>query len=203
IKNNPESELAAQYLFRQPLDTFNRYISDLEKEARNGIFKEILDEQHYKSQMFNKVRVAKSQIQPGKEAVSFELKSYNDQAYLFNPRKSEKYIVLDFWGSWCPPCIAGFPKMKACYKTYGNKLEIIGIACNDQETKWREAVKKHSLDWVNLINKKGDIEKDVSVAYAIETYPTKIIISPEGIIEAIFEGEGDDFYTTLDQILTQ
>ncbi|MTI21760.1 TlpA family protein disulfide reductase, partial [Fulvivirga sp. RKSG066] len=125
----------------------------------------------------------------------------DNQEYSFTPGKGKKYVVLDFWGSWCAPCIAGFPKMKEIYANYKDKLEIIGIACNDTEAKWRKAIDKHDLKWVNLLNQDNDINKDVSVMYAVEVFPTKIIISPDGKIYNIFNGEGDDFYDSLNDLL--
>ena len=66
--------------------------------------------------------------------------------------------------------------MKACYERYKGKLEIVGIACNDTPEKWREAIGRHGLPWVHVINPRnaapGD---DVTVRYAVEGYPTKIV----------------------------
>ena len=53
-----------------------------------------------------------------------------------------KYVILDFWGSWCVWCIKGFPQMKEYYQKYAGKFEILGIDCNDPEAKWKAAVEK-------------------------------------------------------------
>lgn len=50
-----------------------------------------------------------------------------------------KYVVLDFWGSWCKWCIKGFPDMKEAYAAYKDKAEFVGIACRDTEEKWKAA----------------------------------------------------------------
>lgn len=56
-----------------------------------------------------------------------------------------KYVVLDFWGSWCIWCIRGIPKMKEYYAKYEGKFEILGVDCNDSPEKWKAAVEEHAL----------------------------------------------------------
>ena len=105
-------------------------------------------------------------------------------------------MVLDFWGSWCGWCIKGFPEMKKYYAKYKNKVEFLGIACGDTEKKWKDAVAKHEVPWLNVLNGKDD--KDVSTMYAISGYPTKIVIDPQGEIARVVVGESPEFYTYLD-----
>ena len=62
-----------------------------------------------------------------------------------------KYVVLDFWGSWCGWCIKGIPAMKEYYEKYKGKFEILGIDCNDPEDKWKAAVEKYQLPWLHLL----------------------------------------------------
>ena len=108
-----------------------------------------------------------------------------------------KYVVLDFWGSWCSWCIKGFPDMRAYYNKYKDKLEILGIDCNDTEEKWREAVKKHEASWRHVRQSKETT--DVSGLYGVKGYPTKIIIDPEGRIAKVVVGESPEFYEFLDK----
>lgn len=110
-----------------------------------------------------------------------------------------KWIVLDFWGSWCGWCIKGMPAMKEAYGKYKGKLEIIGIDCGDTPEQWREAVAKHKLPWVNVYNP-GDGNGPDS-AYGVQGFPTKVIVTPEGKIADIVTGEDPAFYTTLSRLL--
>lgn len=111
-----------------------------------------------------------------------------------------KYVILDFWGSWCVWCIKGFPKMKEYYAKYPGKFEILGIDCNDTEEKWKTAVKKHELPWLHVYcPKTSTLLSD----YGITGFPTKIIIEPDGKIVKTIVGEDPSFYTLLDELFSK
>lgn len=109
-----------------------------------------------------------------------------------------KYLVIDFWGSWCTPCIAGFPKMKTYYEKYRSKIEFLSVACNDTPETWTKALAKYKLPWIQVLNDKNS--DDLTVKYLIDTYPTKVLIDPAGKLINVFQGEGDDFYNQLDKL---
>ena len=108
-----------------------------------------------------------------------------------------KYVVLDFWGSWCTWCLKGFPKLKEYYAKYKDRLEIVGIDCNDTAEKWAAAVKKHNLPWLQVRSEDGITED----RFRIKGYPYKVLISPEGIVLNAYLGETADFYQYLDTAL--
>lgn len=108
-----------------------------------------------------------------------------------------KYVILDFWGSWCGWCIKGMPKMKEYYQKYAGKFEILGIDCNDTEAKWKAAVEKYELPWLHVYNTR---DSKVLEHYQIEGFPTKIIVGPDGKIVKTIIGEDPAFYTLLDQL---
>lgn len=141
---------------------------------------------------------AKKKVQVGMVAPEFKLKDLNGKDVSLTDFRG-KYVVLDFWGSWCVWCIKGFPDMKKSYEKHKVKIEFISIACRDSDAKWRTAVKENALPWVQLFNDGKDI--DVAALYAVNGYPTKCIIDPEGKIVRIFSGESAEFYTYLDDLL--
>lgn len=111
-----------------------------------------------------------------------------------------KWVVIDFWGSWCPWCIKGFPKLKEAYAQYKPDLEVLGVACNDTKEKWEDAIKKYELPWVNVYNPEkggGKILED----YTVEGFPTKAIVNPEGKIVNITVGENPAFFEVLGELL--
>ena len=130
------------------------------------------------------------------EAPDFTLNDINGQPLKLSSLRG-KYVILDFWGSWCGWCIKGFPKMKEYYKKYAGKFEILGIDCNDSEEKWKAAVAKYELPWLHVYNtdNSGVLEQ-----YAIQGFPTKIIVGPDGKIVQTIIGEDPAFYTLLDKL---
>ena len=109
-----------------------------------------------------------------------------------------KYVVLDFWGSWCPWCIKGFPAMKEAYAKYKGKVEFVGIACRDSEAKWKAATAKYGLPWISVLNPPAN---DLVKVYEVQGFPTKIILDPRGNIVKVVLGEDPAFYPLLDAVL--
>lgn len=99
-----------------------------------------------------------------------------------------KYVLLDFWGSWCTPCREGHPHLKELYAAYKDKgFEIIGIAYEKGEagrTNWLKAIDKDALPWINILNIEAKEKNNVDLIelFAIKSYPTKILIDPTGKI---------------------
>jgi thiol-disulfide isomerase/thioredoxin len=199
IQQNPDKELAAYYLAMQNFDNFNNLYSKLTEKVKNGVFKNLLAATQSSYLEYAKVKEAEKMIKVGNVAPDFTLKGLNGKDISLSDIKG-KMIVLDFWGSWCGPCIGGIPKMKEYYERYKSKIEFIGIDCREEPAKWKEAVEKYKLPWLHLIN--GTVlDANISIMYAIEAYPTKIIIDKDKKILAIYIGEKNEFYEKLDELL--
>lgn len=111
-----------------------------------------------------------------------------------------KWVVLDFWGSWCPWCIKGFPAMKESYAKLNNKVTFVGVACRDKKDAWKGAVAKYELPWVNLwLDPESD--NPLLKTYGIQGFPTKLIIDPKGIIRNVTIGEDPEFFPILNSLV--
>ena len=132
----------------------------------------------------------------GAEAPDFTLNDINGKPLTLSSLRG-KYVILDFWGSWCGWCIKGIPQMKEYYQKYAGKFEILGIDCNDPEEKWKAAVEKYELPWLHVYNTR---DSKVLEQYQIEGFPTKIIVGPNGKIVKTVIGEDPAFYTFLDEL---
>lgn len=108
-----------------------------------------------------------------------------------------KWVILDFWGSWCRWCIKGFPELKELQAQYGDKLAIVGIDCRDTPEKWKAAVEKYGLTWTNLYNDCSGDSNPLLDAYMVQGFPTKVIVNPEGIIAKIVIGADPEFPNIL------
>ena len=109
-----------------------------------------------------------------------------------------KWVILDFWGSWCPWCIKGFPELKEAYSKYGDKLEIIGIDCRESQEAWKAGVAKYELPWVNVYNPENS---QVLGEYGVQGFPTKAIIDPAGKIRNITVGHDPAFFNVLNKLM--
>ena len=112
-----------------------------------------------------------------------------------------KYIILDFWGTWCGHCLAGVPAMRAFRDANAGKLLIVGIANDKDVEKVKACMKQHGMDWVSLMQMQG--ETDLVAKFNVQGYPTKIVVDPRGTIVYRGSGESDEFYEEVDKIINR
>lgn len=181
--------------------TAERYFDSLRPEARNSIFRPLAEQIELQLEGMRVRREAAQRLKPGAEAPDFTLPDTAGNDFTLASLRG-KYVVLDFWGSWCIWCIKGFPELKRCYERYKGKLEIVGIDCSDSREKWLEAIEKHELHWINVLDtREGRPAEMIDNVYGIGAYPTKILIDPEGRIVEIFIGERPGFSEKLAKLL--
>ena len=200
-KNHPDYEPTVAYLESINPQQWDNYLDMLSAEVREGRMKPLYQPLYdmIKAQMERQQRAAQLQA-PGLEVKDFTLEDINGQPLSLSSLRG-KYVVLDFWGSWCGWCIKGLPEMKKYYEKYKDRMEILGVDCNDTKEKWKDAVAKHQIPWLHVYNKKD--ENDVTRQFGITGYPTKIIIDPQGRIARSVIGESPAFYTYLDELFSQ
>lgn len=202
IMQHLDDEVTATMLFSLDYKEVPQVINRLSPDVRNGRFKDYLDGiEGFLSRVLKEIAAAKQaerEIEEGKRASDFTLKDINGNDFnLASLFGKGKYIVVDFWGSWCSWCIKGFPKMKEYYNKYRDRLEIVGVACYDKEDKWKAAVAKNNVPWLHVFSPDGITEE----RYGVTGYPYKVLISPKGKVIKCFKGETDEFYETLDKEL--
>ena len=100
-----------------------------------------------------------------------------------------KTILLDFWATWCGPCIKAVPKLKTLSESFGDKLTIVSINL-DPESSWKTYTEEHPIHWIDWRDPKGTTGS--IRAYQTTGIPTFVIISTEGIIVDIIEGFYED-----------
>lgn len=192
--------------FEDPAD-MEKAKNMLSETIRNGRMKDLYEPvfEQIKKQKEMEEKSAKLQA-AGVEAPDFTLKDIEGNDFTLSSLRG-KYVILDFWGSWCGWCIKGMPKMKEYYQKYAGKFEIVGVDCNDTDQKWKDAVKKHELPWKHVYNPRANTEEEqannVCGKYGITGFPTKIVISPEGKIVKTIVGEDPAFYTLLDELFSK
>ena len=169
----------------------------LSDKVKNGPMKNFLDSslKDIRAQIEADREAAALQAE-GREVPDFTLKDINGKDLSLSSLRG-KYVVLDFWGSWCVWCIRGVPKMKEYYQKYAGKFEILGIDCSDTEEAWKAAVKEHAMPWLHVYNPQ---DSELLSQFGIQGFPTKIILDGEGKIVKTIVGESPDFYDKLDEL---
>lgn len=92
------------------------------------------------------------------------------------------YLLIDFWASWCGPCIRSFPELTKTYEKYKDgRFEIFGVSLDNDGDAWKEAIEKYQLNWIHV----SDLKRWDSAAaelYAVNFIPTTVLLDKEGII---------------------
>ena len=95
------------------------------------------------------------------------------------------YVLVDFWASWCGPCLREVPNVKAIYDKYHDKgFEIYGISLDDKEDAWKAAIAKHGLNWHHVSSLQG-WDCPVAKQYNVTGIPRMYILDPDGKIIAM------------------
>lgn len=138
----------------------------------------------------------------GQPAFAFSLTDIDGQPVSLADYRG-KWLMLDFWGSWCFPCRNSNPGLVEFYNRYNQHgLEILGIG-RDSEQALRQAALEDGLTWRQVALSRGGIAEMVE-NFLVEVYPTKVLIDPQGNVELIVNGnkpkEEDPIYARVREL---
>ncbi len=110
-----------------------------------------------------------------------------------------KYILLDFWGSWCGPCLGELPTLKEAYAQFrGETFEIVSIDVGEPLSRMLPFIEENELNWTHIWEKNAEIQR----LYQVSGVPSPFLINPNGIIVAEgIELRGDNLIATLEKYL--
>lgn len=139
----------------------------------------------------------------------FILKTASGRTIKLSDYKNKTYVLLDFWASWCAPCLKEIPKMKEIYGTYKDKeLAIIGISLDKDKNSWNETIQEKGLNhWPQTLDSEVEIVgrdysgNGLSVFLGCEAIPFYVLLDKEGKIVAKWKYIGNDQLNELDKIL--
>ena len=124
----------------------------------------------------------------GSKALDFTLPSVDDKAITLSECYAKSFVLLDFWASWCGPCIREIPELQELHSQHKDRLQIISISVDEDKVQWQDAVVKYGLSqWPQVIASNNEEyyfaeQGNTALAYGVEQIPCFILIDKNGII---------------------
>lgn len=158
--------------------------------------------QENKAKDYKRVEFAVGKIMP-----DFQFKDLSGKKRSLSEFRG-KYVILDVWGFWCPPCRTELPYLREAYKRYKSRgLEIVGLNTDTYTVdSINKALKENNMTWTQA--QFESVGKMLSEEFRISSFPTTFLLSPEGKILSMSRStrdeldlRGKDLLTTLDEVL--
>lgn len=146
-------------------------------------------------------------VAEGKQAINFEETTLANETLNLKDLRG-KYVLLDFWGSWCGPCHDEAPHMKKAYNQFKDQVEFVGIAVDNNRESVKSFIDKYDITWPQIqVPRNHPVSAKLVSQYQVNGYPTLFLIDPEGkiVINGNKESEklrGEKLISTLDSVVT-
>lgn len=137
--------------------------------------------EHEKQQNQNSVN--SNSLEVGASAPDFSLTNLAGENISLSDFRG-KYVLVNFWATWCPPCRAEMPDLNQFHQENKEDFVVIGVNIGDSRTKVKEFITNNGYDYPILL----DQTKEVSTIYHISAIPTSYFIGPTGRIQYIKRG---------------
>ncbi len=140
-----------------------------------------------------------AQTQVGAQAPEITMTGVDGETIKLSSFKG-KYVLIDFWASWCKPCRIENPNVVKMYNKYKNRdFEIFGVSLDEERRKWVEAIRQDGIEWVQVSDLNG-WNNEAAQTYNVNSIPETVLVNPEG--EIIARGlRGRDLEEKLEKLL--
>lgn len=118
-------------------------------------------------------------LKKGDSIPAFSLKDRSDVLHS-GDEFAGKYVVLDFWATWCPDCRADIPEMKRLHAAYGDKAEFVGISFDTDPEKLDAFVAENEINWLQLSDFVSKKESTVATDFCVKWIPAMYLVGPDG-----------------------
>ena len=164
------------------LPVYDKVISMLEGDDTDLVARRVLPA---RENLVERLQIAANRhsLVPGKKAPDFILPDLSgDEISLADVVSENELVLIDFWASWCAPCIAEFPDLKQLYSEFSQHgLEIVSISIDSSVDDWEEAATQQKLPWISVADI-GGFKQDTPKAYGVHFVPKKYLLDQNGLI---------------------
>lgn len=172
-RNSPSFAIACIYDFEFHSDV-TAYVD------RFSVIKSMYDEAPYATNLLSKIEtLTRGEFGYGKVIPDFKLGSLKTGDVIGPSNFRGKYLLIDFWASWCGPCRAENPNVKKIYGSYSrDDFDILAVSIDRSEQKWQGVVKEDGLKWHHV----RDVNNTVQKEYGVSAVPTIYLLNRRGEI---------------------
>ena len=172
---NPASPVAVYFLNRN----IYKYGYDELKSIREKLSESLNNPSYVKE--IDENLISLENVLPGKAAPDFALQTLQGDTLTLSSLRG-KYVLIDFWASWCPDCHKASPDLVRLQNQYKDKnFTVLGVSIDEDRARWLGAIEKDGMTWPQVISEGGWNSNELK-AYAVRWLPTSFLIDPQGII---------------------
>jgi thiol-disulfide isomerase/thioredoxin len=132
-------------------------------------------------------------------APDFSFTTYQRQD-VSNASLRGKVVLVDFWGTWCPPCRESVPALRNLSKKYAGKaFQLVSVSSDDDEDVWKTFIKAERMDWLQYI----DLPGEVLHAFKVDSFPTFVVLDKDGVVRFRQSGEGPQTEMELEDAINK
>lgn len=119
-------------------------------------------------------------VKAGSEASDFKMKTVDGKTFRLSKLRG-KYVVLDFWASWCPDCRRDIPEILRMYDHFrGKGVEFVGVSFDTDAQNWKNALQKYGIRWTQVSELVRFHDTQISKTYGVKWIPSMVLIDPKG-----------------------
>lgn len=179
-----------------------KYFDELSPDLENSIVANQYAELRYRVRKTEAVINARANMTVGKIMPDFALPDSAGRRISLESLRG-KWVLIDFWATWCGVCLRGFPDLRQFSEECGDRCTVVTINIDDREEIWRPFIAQRDMPWINLLNDTTDhTEANPVKALGINAIPVTVLIDPEGKITAIQRGADPEFLPKIKHLIS-